>query len=258
MNLETIELDKKGKVAIITLNRPKLLNAVNEQLVWDFQKATEDVKNDDDIRVVILKGSEEVFAGADLSERGASWKGSKDALIRGYKPFFKNIIDMPKPVIGSIAGPAAGIGAAIAMSCDLRVMSEDSYILSVFSNIALVPDGGLSWYLPKFMGFSKAYEHAIEAKKISAQDCLEYGIANKVVPLDKLESTTFTWAENLAKRSSQSLNHTKRLMRESLHLGYWDTLFIMKLRFKMSLRLVHKIERQLKLFLKKENLILIN
>ena len=130
---------------------------------------------------------------------------------------------MPKPVIGSIAGPAAGICAAIAMSCDLRVMSEDSYILSVFSNIALVPDGGLSWYLPKFMGFSKAYEHAIEAKKISAQDCLEYGIANKGVPLDELESTTLTWAENLAKRSSQSLNHTKRLMRESLHLGYWDT-----------------------------------
>ena len=107
---------------------------------------------------------------------------------------------MPKPVIGSIAGPAAGIGAAIAMSCDLRVMSEDSYILSVFSNIALVPDGGLSWYLPKFMGFSKAYEHAIEAKKISAQDCLEYGIANKVVPLDELESTTFTWAEKFSKK----------------------------------------------------------
>ena len=224
MNLETIELDKKGKVATIKLNRPKLLNAVNEQLVWDFQEATEDVKNDDNIRVVILTGSGRGFsAGADLSERSASWKGSKDALIRGYKPFFKNIIEMPKPVIGSIAGPAAGIGAAIAMSCDLRVMSDDSYILSVFSNIALVPDGGLSWYLPKYMGFSKAYEHAIEAKKISAHDCLKYGIANKVVPLEELESTTYTWAEHLAKRSSQSLNHTKRLMRESLHVGYWDT-----------------------------------
>ena len=191
MNLETIELDKKGKVATIKLNRPKLLNAVNEQLVWDFQEATEDVKNDDDIRVVILTGSGRGFsAGADLSERSASWKGSKDALIRGYKPFFKNIIEMPKPVIGSIAGPAAGIGAAIAMSCDLRVMSDDSYILSVFSNIALVPDGGLSWYLPKYMGFSKAYEHAIEAKKISAHDCLKFGIANKVVPLNNNKSTS--------------------------------------------------------------------
>ena len=224
MNLETIELTKKNKIAVIKLNRPKLLNAVNEQLVWDLQKATEDVKNDDDIRVVILVGSGRGFsAGAYLSERKASWKGSKDALIRGYKPFFENIINMPKPVIGAISGPAAGIGAAIAMSCDLRVMSEDSYILSVFSNIALVPDGGLSWYLPKYMGYSKAYEHAIEAKKITAQDCLKYGIANKVVPIEELEPKTFEWAKKLAKRSSQSLSHTKRLMRDSLYVSYWDT-----------------------------------
>ena len=224
MSLQTIELTKKDKVAIIKLNRPELLNAVNEQLVWDFQKATEDVKKDDSVRVVIITGSGRGFsAGADLSEKKASWKGSKDALLRGYKPFFENIINMPKPVIASISGPAAGIGAAIAMSCDLRVMSDDSYILSVFSNIALVPDGGLSWYLPKFMGFAKAYEYAIEAKKISAEECLKYGIANKVVAKDELENITLKWAINLSKRSSQSLNHTKRLMRESLHIGYWDT-----------------------------------
>ena len=224
MSLQTIEITKKDKVAVIKLNRPELLNAVNEQLVWDFQNATEDVKKDDSVRVVIITGSGRGFsAGADLSEKKASWKGSKDALLRGYKPFFENIINMPKPVIASISGPAAGIGAAIAMSCDLRVMSDDSYILSVFSNIALVPDGGLSWYLPKFMGFAKAYEYAIEAKKISAEECLKYGIANKVVAKDELENITLEWATKLSKRSSQSLNHTKRLMRESLHIGYWDT-----------------------------------
>ena len=224
MSLQTIEITKKDKVAVIKLNRPELLNAVNEQLVWDFQKATEDVKKDDSVRVVIITGSGRGFsAGADLSEKKASWKGSKDALLRGYKPFFENIINMPKPVIASISGPAAGIGAAIAMSCDLRVMSDDSYILSVFSNIALVPDGGLSWYLPKFMGFAKAYEYAIEAKKISAEECSKYGIANKVVAKDELENITLEWAIKLSKRSSQSLNHTKRLMRESLHIGYWDT-----------------------------------
>ena len=224
MSLQTIEMTKKDKVAVIKLNRPELLNAVNEQLVWDFQKATEDVKKDDSVRVVIITGSGRGFsAGADLSEKKSSWKGSKDALLRGYKPFFENIINMPKPVIASISGPAAGIGAAIAMSCDLRVMSDDSYILSVFSNIALVPDGGLSWYLPKFMGFAKAYEYAIEAKKISAEECLKYGIANKVVAKDELENITLEWAIKLSKRSSQSLNHTKRLMRESLHIGYWDT-----------------------------------
>ena len=182
MNLETIQVLNQGKVSTIMLNRPDMLNAVNEQLVWDLQKATENVMNDDSVKVVILTGAGRGFsAGADLSERKASWSGSKDALIRGYKPSFENIINMPKPVIASVPGPAAGIGAALAMSCDLRVMSEDSYLLSVFSNIALVPDGGLSWFLPKFMGYAKAYEHAIEAKKILASDCLKYGIALSLI-----------------------------------------------------------------------------
>ncbi len=224
MDLETIEYIKENNLATIVLNRPNLLNAFNEQLIWDFQKVTNDAKNDETIKVVILKGSGRGFSsGADLGERDSSWEGSKDALLRGYKPFFENIINMPKPVIGSISGPAAGVGAAIAMSCDLRIMSEDSYIISVFSNIALVPDGGLSWYLPKYMGFSKAYEYAIEAKKISAEECYKFGIANKIVSNDDLESKTYEWASKLAKRSSQSLNHTKILMRKSLSEGYWDT-----------------------------------
>ncbi len=224
MSFETIELAKEDNVAFLKLNRPNVLNAVNEQLVWDLQKSTEDVKNDKSVRVLVISGAGRGFcAGADLNERKTTWKGSKDALIRGYKPFFENIISMPKPVVGSIAGPAAGIGAALAMSCDLRIMSDDSYIMSVFSNIALVPDGGLSWLLPKYMGYSKAYEYAIEAKKIPADECLQYGIANKVVPRKDLEQATLDWAKKLSKRSSQSLNHTKKLMRESLASSYWDT-----------------------------------
>ena len=225
MNLETIELTKQNKIAVIKLNRPELLNAVNEQLVWDLQKATEDVKNDDDIRVVILVGSGRGFsAGADLSERKASWKGSKDALIRGYKPFFENIINMPKPVIGSISGPAAGIGAALAMACDLRIMAKDSYIMSVFSNIALVPDGGLSFLLTRAVGYARALEFAIEAKKISSADCLSMGIANKVVELDALPSETKKWAEHLSKRSPQALSLTKKLMNDSITKSY-DEIF---------------------------------
>ena len=175
MKFETLELVKQDKIATITLNRPELLNAVNEQFIWDFQKATSDVKEDDSIKVLIINASGRGFcAGADLSERKSTWEGSQDALMRGFKPLFENILSMPKPVIAAVQGPAAGIGASIAMSCDLRVMSENGYILSVFSNIALVPDGGLSWFLPRFMGYSKAYEYAIEAKKIRADECLHF------------------------------------------------------------------------------------
>jgi 2-(1,2-epoxy-1,2-dihydrophenyl)acetyl-CoA isomerase len=102
-------------------------------------------------------------------------------------------------------------------------MSENGYILSVFSNIALVPDGGLSWFLPRFMGYSKAYEYAIEAKKIRADECLHFGMVNKVVPEEELMQYTIDWASKLAKRSSQSLAHTKKLMRDSLHNDYWKT-----------------------------------
>ena len=125
MEYKTVKISKENKVATIEINRPDVLNAFNTQLIFDLQAA----------------------------------------LLRGFKPSFENIISMPKPVIASIKGPAAGIGAAFAMSCDLRIMSEDAYILSVFSNIALVPDGGLSWLLPKYLGYGKAYEYAIEAKK---------------------------------------------------------------------------------------------
>ena len=224
MEYETVKVSKENKVATIEINRPDVLNAFNTQLILDLQQATKFVKDDNDIRVVIISGSGRAFSsGADLTEADSGWDGSKDALIRGFKPSFENIISMPKPVIASIKGPAAGIGAAFAMSCDLRIMSEDAYILSVFSNIALVPDGGLSWLLPKYLGYGKAYEYAIEARKIDAIECLHFGIANKVTSSEKLTEETMNWALGLAKRSPQSLGNTKKLMRESLSASYWDT-----------------------------------
>ena len=225
MSYETLSLDVENKVATITINRPKMMNAFNEQLIWDMGDATEKVKNDSQIRVLVITGEGRGFsAGADLTERDASWSDTKDALLRGYYPFLKNIIEMPKPVIGSINGAAAGIGAALAMACDLRIMAKDSYIMSVFSNIALVPDGGLSFLLTRAIGYARALEYAIEAKKISSADCLSMGIANKVVELDELSSETKKWAEHLSKRSPQALSLTKKLMNDSMNQSY-DEIF---------------------------------
>ena len=92
--------------------------------------------------------------------------------------------------------------------------------MSVFSNIALVPDGGLSFLLTRAIGYSRALEYAIEAKKISADECLNLGIANKVVELDQLQKATVDWAEYLAKRSPQALAYTKKLMRDSITQSY--------------------------------------
>jgi len=224
MNYEALTLETAGAIATITLNRPEMMNAFNEQLILEMGHATQVVKEDQSIKVVIITGAGRGFtAGADLGEREASWTDTKDALMRGYHPFISNIIEMPKPVIGSINGAAAGIGAAVAMACDLRIMAKESYILSVFSNIALVPDGGLSFFLARAIGYSRALEYAIEAKRISADECLNLGIANKVVELSSLKAKTNEWAELLAKRSPQALAHTKKLMKNAIVQTFDET-----------------------------------
>lgn len=227
MKTETLKINIESPIATITLDRPNVLNAFNEQLVLDLQEALGSLKEDKSVRVIILTGSGKGFsAGADLTEREASWDPncpSKDALLRGYMPIFNDIVEMPKIVIAAINGPAAGIGAALAMVCDFRVMTKSSYILSVFSNIALVPDGGLNWLLTKFLGYAKALEFAIEAKKIDSDMCFDYGIANKVVEDDKLLQETTEWAHAISKRSPQALSNTKKLMRDSLSKPYFDT-----------------------------------
>ena len=117
MSFQTLTLEIDNHVATITLNRPEMMNAFSEQLIWEMGEATKTVKDDSQIRVLVITGEGRGFtAGADLSERDASWSDTKEALERGYYPFLKNINDMPKPVIGSINGAAAGIGAAVALS----------------------------------------------------------------------------------------------------------------------------------------------
>ena len=227
MNTETLQINIESPKATDTLNRPNVLNAFNEQLVLDLQQAFKNLTEDESVRIIILTGSGKGFsAGADLTEKEASCdreSAAKDALLRGYMPIFNDIVEMPKIVIAAINGPAAGIGAALAMACDLRVMTRSSYILSVFSNIALVPDGGLNWLLTRFLGYAKALEFAIEAKKIDSQMCLDFGIANKVVDDNSLLEETYSWANSLAKRSPQALSNTKRLMRDSLSKSYFET-----------------------------------
>ena len=87
----------------------------------------------------------------------------------------------------------------------------------------LLPDGGLSWFLTRYMGYTKAFEYAIEAKKISADECINFGIANKIVSSEDLKSETIAWAERLARRAPQSLSNTKKIMRNALEKNYFDS-----------------------------------
>ena len=117
MEYKTLELKTENSISMIKITRSDKLNAVNEDLIWDLQNALDEIQDNSNTKVVILTGEGKGFcAGADLSERNASWESTKDALLRGYKPIFEKIVNLGPPVIASIRGPAAGIGAALALS----------------------------------------------------------------------------------------------------------------------------------------------
>ena len=223
MNLETIKYEKKNAVALISFNRPEVRNAFNAKMTEDTLEALLQAKDDASIRAIVLTGEGLSFsAGADLSARDNKWADTEAALIEGYLPSLKEIMDMPKPVISAVNGAAAGIGSAYAMACDLTVMSEDAYILQAFSNIGLIPDGGANWFLTNTVGYKLAYQIAIEGERIDSQRCLELGFVNKVVSPDVLLDEALSWAERLSLRSSQSLKLTKQIMRKSLDTTYED------------------------------------
>ena len=223
MNLETVKYEKKDSVVLITFNRPEVRNAFNAKMTEDILEALVEAKNDSNIRAIVLTGEGLSFsAGADLSARDNKWSDTEAALIEGYLPSLKEIMEMPKPVISAVNGAAAGIGSAYAMACDLTVMSEEAYILQAFSNIGLIPDGGANWFLTNTVGYKLAYQIAIEGERIDAKRCLELGLVNKVVAGENLIDEAISWADKLSLRSSQSLSLTKKIMRKSVDSSYED------------------------------------
>ena len=223
MNLETVKYEKKDSVVLLTFNRPEVRNAFNAKMTEDILEALVEAKNDSNIRAIVLTGEGLSFsAGADLSARDNKWSDTEAALIEGYLPSLKEIMEMPKPVISAVNGAAAGIGSAYAMACDLTVMSEEAYILQAFSNIGLIPDGGANWFLTNTVGYKLAYQIAIEGERIDAKRCLELGLVNKVVAGENLLAEAISWADRLSLRSSQSLSLTKKIMRKSVDSSYED------------------------------------
>ena len=212
---QTINYHLEENIATVSLNRPEKLNAIDFKMLSELKSITDIIKNDDSIKCMILRGEGRAFcAGADLSSGDKKkWKNTEEALNKGYLPIFQNIIQMPKPVISSIRGAAAGIGSAYSMVCDLTIMSNKSYLLQPFSNIGLIPDGGSHWLLYNTLGYKLAYQIAIENKRIYADECLKIGLANKVVDDQKLEEETIIWAKKIIKQSSQSLMNSKKIMR---------------------------------------------
>ena len=224
---ETVTLERRGAVAVVTMNRPDSLNAFDAGLRRDLLRAVREVNADDGVRVAVLTGAGRAFgAGADLSESPEAdpYFRVEDQLNGEFKPSLMAITEAPKPWISAVNGAAAGISSAYAMACDLTVMADDAYIYQAFAAISLIPDGGATWHLARTLGRKRAYEVIVSGEKLGAQKCLDWGLCNRVVPAAELMQETLAWAEELADKAPLALRYAKQAVGSAIEHSVDETI----------------------------------
>jgi 2-(1,2-epoxy-1,2-dihydrophenyl)acetyl-CoA isomerase len=213
---EAVRYSQDDDVAVITINRPDAMNSFNTVLRRELLAAFEKARNDPTVRVVVFTGEGRSFsAGADLKGGLSADRSVDEQLQLEYRPIFECIAAMHQPVIAAVGGSAAGIGMSYALACDLLVMAENAFLLSPFTTISLVPDGGLNWLLVHQLGYRRAFQLSIECERISAARCVELGLANRTAPVHSLLDDTLAWAHSIAERAPLSLAATKKAMRHA-------------------------------------------
>ncbi len=232
----TVVYEQHDAVALISMNRADSLNGFTKELCADLQAAFVKADNDDAIRAIVFTGEGRAFsAGADL-KAGISETGSiQGKLLYEYGPVLTAIAETPKPVIAAVPGFAAGIGMSYALHSDLLIMADDAFLLSPFTTISLVPDGGLNRLLVRQIGYQRAFQLSVESERISAERCLELGLANKVVPAGELREAAIDWAKALCKRAPLSIAATKKVMRMAMDHD-WHTCFTAEAELQNELR----------------------
>ena len=233
---DTVIYEQQDAVAIISINRPDSLNGFTSELCDDLLLAFEKAHGDESVRAVVLSGEGRAFsAGADLKQGFVGDRTTQGKLLFEYAPVLMAIAEIPKPVIAAVPGFAAGIGLSFALHSDLLVMADDSFLLSPFTTISLLPDGGANWLLVRQLGYHRAYQLSIESLRVTAERCLDLGLANKVVPADTLRDASVAWAQELSKRAPLSLAATKKVMRHAMD-NDWYSCFKMEAEEQQKLR----------------------
>lgn len=221
MAYETILVSQSESVWTITLNRPDKLNAFNDQMISETEAALKRAERDPSVRAIVLTGSGRGFSsGQDLSsvvERGDSFSIGEH-LRHGYHRLIRRMVRLEKPIIAAVNGIAAGAGCGVAMAADMRIAAASASFMLAFSRIGLIPDSGINWFLPRLIGYARAYEMAITADKVPAATALEWGLVNRVVPDQQLPEIAAAHALQLASGPTVAFGLTKRAMYRSLDM----------------------------------------
>jgi 2-(1,2-epoxy-1,2-dihydrophenyl)acetyl-CoA isomerase len=220
---ETLLVETRDGVRVLTLNRPEVLNAVSAELGRELARALREADRAAEVRCVVLTGAGRGFcAGADLREQlagsggaagssgGAGSRGLGELVRTRYNEIVLRMQTMEKPVIAAVNGVAAGAGCNLALAADLRVASDRASFIEVFSRVGLIPDSGGTWLLPRLVGTGRALEMMFFAEPVDAAAAERLGLVNRVVPHEELLPRTMEWAARLAAGPTRAYGLTKR------------------------------------------------
>lgn len=214
---EFLKLEVDAGVGTITLNRPEVYNAFNDGLSFELQKALKECSKNAAVRVVVLTGEGKAFcSGQDLkAAAGVENRSFKESVTKRYNPMIRAIRNMPKPVICRLNGVAAGAGCSLALACDIIVAADHASLIEVFANIGLVLDSGSSYFLPRLVGSTRAFEMATMAPKVSATQAADWGIVNKVVPAAELDAAVQSYTDYYANAPTKAIGLIKKMLNKS-------------------------------------------
>lgn len=218
---ETVLLEKDGGVATVALNRPKVLNAFSMQLHEEIYDALNAAAADDETRCIVLRGEGKGFsAGADLAEvvEGDDDPDGPDLgeyLRKTYGRLITRMVGIEKPIVAVLHGPVYGAGLGLALACDLRLAAESAKFSVAFIKIGLIPDAGVTFFLPRVVGLGRAMQMSMLGEALDAQEAHRVGLVNEVFPDEKLEEETAALAGRLAGLPTQALGRIKHTLHKS-------------------------------------------
>ncbi|MVN88062.1 2-(1,2-epoxy-1,2-dihydrophenyl)acetyl-CoA isomerase [Deinococcus sp. HMF7620] len=215
----------QAHVLTLTLNRPDKLNAANDELLLTLTRELQAADANPDVRVVVLTGAGRGFcAGQDLGDVSGRDMTFTEHLHHTYNPLIRTIRGLGKPVISAVNGVAAGAGASLALAGDIRLWAASASLIEVFSNIALIPDSGSTWTLPRLVGYHRAFELMALAERVRAEDALRLGLCEHVFADDTFAADVQAYAERLAQRPAHALKLTKQALVAALTSGLDEAL----------------------------------
>ena len=217
---DTVLKHQEGRVAILTINRPDKLNALNEAVRDEMLAALDDIEKDESVGVVVITGAGEksFIAGADIAEFEGRSPFDQRQAMRSPR-IFDVMAAFPKPVIAMINGFCLGGGCELAISCDLRIASDAARFGQPEINLGLIPGGGGTQRLPRLVGLGNALRMILSGDMVSAEEAREIGLVELVVPADELREKTLELAAKIASKSPLTLKVAKEAVRASQRLA---------------------------------------